>query len=590
MFNMPGEVRKPIGAQSILASERYLELDWRQRYGECAQHDWKTFDFDGRAINAGPRTMQPWISEQAGFFVPLKMRRPSAPLHLGKTIVSTFTSLLFGEGRFPKSMVGGSEKTQDWLEAVVKASSLRTRMVQARNLGGAMGTVVLSWCFRNGKPRVKVHNAKNIVVHEWEDRDELIPAWASEIWRYQKDVWDARDRKYYRRMFWYRRDWTPDYEILFDPIPYESKREPNWEEYVSESNLVRHDDGFCHLVWIQNVPTDEIDGKPDYDGQYDALDAVDMVNSVLVRGIALNLDPTLVLKMDEHILKTVGIKKGSDNAICVGEAGDAQYLELSGSANDAGIKVVELLRKGILENAQCVVPDPNEIAASGTSSVAMKVIYRPTISVASVLREQYGDRGVVRLLDQMQRVAAEKAKTKVPITNDAGEPTGEEAVPIVNLPPKVVSEPVVGEDGQPTGEKTTKLVDQDPGDGGDIVLDWGEWFPMTPQDKQASMTTLSLATGGAQVLSKQTACEEAASIFGRDPAEEWRRANQDHQAAAEQEKMKAGMFGDADAGGKEENQFDKKPGFGGAKPNPFVKKPANPFEKNQDKEDDEEDQ
>jgi hypothetical protein len=582
---MANEYGKPVGVKNIIESERFRELAWRQSYGDCTQHDWKQWDFDGYRTNAGPTQVQPWLSQAqaAPYFVPLKARRPSSPMHLGRTISQTFTSLLFGEGRFPKVMVPGSQSTQDFYEAVVRASSLRTRMIQARTIGGTTGTAVLSWCFRNGKPRVKVHNPKRIWVHEWEDRDELKPAWASEIWRYQRDEWDGAQKKYMRKLYWYRRDWTPTFEVAWKPVPWRpGNQEPDWERYVDEARIIKHDDGFCHLVWIQNIPNDEaIDGYPDYHGQYDAMDAADLINSVLVRGTALNLDPTLVLKMDPQILRAAGLQKGSDHALAVGEEGSAEYLEISGAAAEAGLKVAQHVRKHILECAQCVVPDPEEIAASGTSSVAMKVIYRPTIAVGSVMREQYGERGVVPLLEQMRIVAAAKATVQVPRTDDDGNELDTEPVATLDLPPKITSQPKLDEDGNHTGEQETTETDHDPSEGGECTLDWGEWFPATPQDKQSALTSLSTAAGGKAIVSQQTAAEEAAVLFGRNPAEEWKRLSRDNQQQAEQEKAKMGMFGDGDAGGKVEpeggkpNPFGSKPGVGkpfGGKPNPFAKK------------------
>jgi len=274
-------------------------------------------------------------------------------------------------------------------------------------------------------------------------------------------------------------------------------------------------------VWIQNLPNDEsADGYPDFHGQYDAMDAADLINSVLVRGTALNMDPTLVLKMDPQVLRAAGISKGSDHALAVGEEGDASYLEISGQAAEAGLKIAQHVRRHVLECAQCVVPDPEEVAAFGTSSVAMKVLYRPTIAIGSVLREQYGDRGIVPLLEQMRCVAAQKMTVAVPPTDDDGEETGEPAVPTLDLPPKVTSEPEVDDEGNPTGEHKTSTKDREPGVGGDCTLDWGEWFPPTPQDKQAAMAALSAAAGGKPILSQQTAAEEVAALLGRDPTEE----------------------------------------------------------------------
>jgi hypothetical protein len=583
-----------IGAQSILDSQRFKTLDYRQSYGDSTNHDWKMFDFDGRVINAGPVQQQPFLSEQASHYVPLRIRRPSSPVRLAKIIVDSYTSLLFGEDRFPKPIVAGDQDTQDFKGALIKSSRMRTRLIQARNLGGAMGTVGISWCYRNGQPRVEVHNAKNLWVHKWRDRNLLVPEWVSEVYVYYKDEYNFAERKYYRKFYWYRRDWTPDQELIWKPVPYVQNREPDWEQYVDEAQSVEHNDDICHLVWIQNLPTDDVDGVPDYHGLYESFDAIDMLSSVLVRGTTLNLDPTLVIKVDEALQIMGGsLRKGSDNSLNVGLGGDANYMELSGASVTAGKELFELMRRTILEGAQCVVPDPAEIAAQGTSSVAMKVVYRPMLARGSVLREQYGE-GIERILEQMAAVARVKMKTAVPVTNDAGEPTGEETIATVDLPPRIKSEPALDEDGNPTGEQKTSETPHDPGEGGETILDWGEWFPLTPQDKNQMATTLSLAAGAKAIISVQSATEELAAVLGRDAAEEWKRAASDATKQAEQDKAKLGAFGadDGGPGGKVDAEgklpFGAKPrpgqpGKPGAPPPFGAKKPgAPPFGKTPD--------
>lgn len=582
-FSVPEVARQRIGANSIVDSDRFKQLDYRQSHYMCTSHDWKRYDFDGRVINAGPIQQQPFISEQASYFVPLRMRRPSAPVRLTKTIVDSFTSLLFGEDKFPRIQVAGDADTEDFKNTLARASRLKNKFLQARALGGSTGTVMFSWCYRNGKPCVEVHDAKNCWVLEWEDRDELKPAWVTEIYRYYRDEYDQSKRQYFRKYYWYRRDWTMNEEVIFKPVPYVQNKEPDWVQYVDLAQTVTHGDGFAHVVWIQNIPTDDVDGLPDYHGLYDSCDELDMLNSVLVRGTTLNLDPTLVLKVDPELTRFGAVKKGSDNSLTVGETGSAEYLELGGQSVEAGTKLFQQMRANILEVAQCVIPDPNEIAASGTSSVAMKVIYRPMLAQAAVLRDQYGQ-GIDRLLDQMTNVARERLGQTVDEVDDEGNPTGEKKVEVLALPPRIEEKPTLDGEGNPTGEKESNTIDRHPGEGGETTLDWGDWFPLTPQDKAQISTTLSTAVGAKAFISIQTAAEEAAAMFGRVPADEWKRVSGDAKKQQEQDAAKMDPFAGGIGGGKPPGAppFAKKPPPPGAKPpppNPFAKKPAapNPF-------------
>lgn len=526
--------------RSILGSQRYFELDWKGSFYECGQHDKKMFDFDGRVIPAGgvvAMAAQPLISKEvAAWYVPLKARRPSSPYRLAKVIVSAFTNMVFGEDRFPQVRVDGDADSQDYLQAIVKVTSLPVRMIRARNLGGGTGTVGLSWCFVNGRPRVQVHNAKYLYVHSWEDRESLIPRHVTEVYQYPKDEWDPERKRYARRLYWHRRDWTRSNDILFKPVLVEPGRDPaeKWEPDLDRS--VVHGDGLTHFVWVQNLPSDDIDGLPDYEGLFESFDAIDLLLSVITRGATLNLDPTLVVKTDLAMANTFGLRKGSDNALVVDAqtGGDASYLELAGTSIEAGVKLFEAKRRAILEVAQCVIPDPDEVAAGGTSSVAQKVAYAPMLGKCDVLREQYGT-AIQRLLEAMLAVAMsyEKNKRTVVVYDEEGKPSEEEVK--LDLPARVEKTPILDEEtGAPTGEHDVELKERVPGEGGDIDLEWGSYFMPTPADQQGIVTTLSTAVGGAAFMSPQTASELAMTAFGRDPGEEWTRLQQ--HLAGEQQK------------------------------------------------------
>jgi hypothetical protein len=607
---MPGS----FSAQSLLSSARYKELDRRQSYYDCTQHDDKSYDFDGRVMQiSGPGAMvtQPLLTQEvAPYLVPLRARRPTAPYRLAKVIVGAFTNMVFGSQRFPSIRVEGDQDTQDFATALIKASNLETKMIRARNLGGAVGTVGISWCYdRKGRPRVEVHNGKHLHVHEWEDREELIPRWVSEVYLYPADEWDGQKRKFVRNWYWHRRDWTEDDDVLFVPKKYEVNREPEWEPDPGKS--ITHEDGFCHLNWVQNVPSDQADGLPDYEGLYENFDVLDILLSVISKGAILNLDPTVVLKTDADIFAAT-IQKGSDHTLNVGVDGGAEYLELTGQSLEAGVKLFNEKRRSALEVAQCVVPDPSEIAAQGVSSVALKTIFQPMLGQAEVLRAQYGG-ALKRVLEQMVEVA--QLKTGAPVTLYVKNPeTGEDEPKVVqlyvNLPKKIVREPVMeeapppgappapggppgappGPPGAPpaappppkqatdpaTGKPLQKVsrVDQDPGQGGDVELDWPNYFPPTPMDQSQGVTALTTANGGKAVISQQTSVEQAALLYGIEGGDEWERVQKDGKEDDAKAADQASKFGDMGAGGKPgqpgapKPPGGKPPAFGGSKP-PF---------------------
>lgn len=536
-------------ASAFVESERSRELDRRGQYYACTQHDWKSYDWDSRAMQPGRPYSQPLISaEQAPFYVPLRLRRPSSPYRLARVIVNAFTSLLFGEQRWPSIKVAGDADTQDFAEALVKAASLPVRFIQARNVGGAQGTVGLSWCYHEGNPRVDVHEGKNCHVHTWASRDDLIPSHVSEIYRYPKDEWDPIKKRMMRNWYWFRRDFTEDADIYFVDMPMKQvsgqTQEPEW--VVDQERSFQHDDGVCHFVWVQNQPSSDVDGQPDYDGLYENLDVIDIIHSVLARAAVLNLDPTLVLKMDLDFVNRMGIKKGSDNALTVGKDGDASYLELGGSSIEVGLKLFDAKRRNALEVAQCIVLDPATLAANGSSSVAIRMLYSSMIQRASGMREQYGA-AACRLLEQMVSVAQKRYSESITVVEGEGDEASESpGAFVVNLPPRVVSTPKLDDDEQPTGEEDVKLVERNPGEGTNFELTWGDWFPPTPTDQAAAVTALSTATGAKPVMSQKSAVEQMAKVYNLDPAEENRRLLEEAKGAAA---ANAAMFGDDAAGG-----------------------------------------
>jgi hypothetical protein len=527
-------------AKHLLYGDRYRLLNRRQQFYDCANHNHKEYDFDGRMI--GPRSVgNPLISQSQSsvpYYVPLAQRRPSAPYRLPRIIVNSFTSLLFGEQRFPLMHVDGDEDSEDYTQTLARVGRLPVAMIKARALGGGMGSVGISWAFMRGSPRFEVHNAKNLYFHAWHDRAMLIPKHVSEVTFFSRQVWNGKE--FATVPFWSRRDWTQDSDLIFKPVVYMANKDPYW--ILDEEKSVHHDDGVCHFEWIQNLPTEEIDGTPDYDGLDDQFEAIDILTSVVAKGGALNLDPTLVLNLDPDMVDRMGVRKGSDNALVVGE-GDAKYLELSGQSIQAGLELVRTKRGEILETAQCVIPDPDQVAAQGSSSVARKVAYAPMLSKCDILREQYGS-AIERIMTNMLRVARSvhgKAVTAVdPNTGEEREGT----LTIV-LPPKVEKALPTNEDGSPMLDETGAPIPEQwiriprvPGEGGDISLKWPPYFTPTPDDQTKIVSAMQIATGGKSFMPKQSASEIVAEAYGRDPAHEWARIEEQ---AHQEKKTESGM-------------------------------------------------
>ena len=549
----------------LYESERARLLEFRQTFYSCTQHDWKPFDFSGRMIKPG-RIMgtQPLIGgHMPAYYVPLDQRRPSAPYRLARLIVRAFTALLFGANRFPQ-LRSNDPETQDFAQALAAAQSLATVFTRARNMGGACGTVAVSWQFVNGSPHAQPHSGRRMHVLKWKDFALSEPEYVVQLYQSEQQVFDPKSGKMTKARFWHRRDWTPDADIVFKPALVRGKAQTLWEIDAEQSH--QHGDGYPHIVWIRNRPDDDDesspDGQPDYAELYDQLNSLDIINSVMVKGAAMNLDPTLKLKMDREDIGGAVLKKGSENALVTGKDGDASYMEISGSSLTAGTLLADKQRDQILESAACILVDPDKAAASGMSGTALHMIWAPMVNEADTMRDTYGV-ALVRLLEQQIESARKRLPRKVKgddgketkelayevNVTDAGEEE-EEVEYTLALPPKVVREPKLDEQGQPTGEEDVHEEARSPGKGA-VELSWGEYFPPTPQDRQAGISTLNAAAGGRPVLSQKSAVEQAAALFNLDATEEWLAVAADARQAREAQAAMTPGFGGA-VGGEDE--------------------------------------
>lgn len=534
------QASKDFRATKVVDSIRWKELEHHQRYFECKQHDGKTYDFDGRQVQKSTYGAPLLSASKVPWYVPLKMRRPSVPYRIGKRIISSFTTMTFGESRWPDITVI-DEAGQAFIKALVEEISLPTKMIQARNIGGSVGTVALSWCYYQGQPSVSVHNGKCLYVHEWEDKSNFIPAHVTEIYKYEKDLWDPGKKAIIREWWWHRQDWTTIADVAFVDVKCKTGEEPLWQ--VDTENTVVHNDDFVHFVYIQNLQTIEgVDGVSDCDGVWEQMDSLDILNSVLSRGGILNLDPTLLLRMDPEIVDHAFIRKGSDNALVTGETGDASYMELAGTSITAGLSLMKELRQQILETCECVIPDPDKIAAAGTSAVALKMIYAPMLGKCDILRDNYG-KALRELLRQML-VVAQRLYTGSVQSREIDEADEDVlVVGFVKLPPRVIKEDILDEEGNPTGEESIRMEPQVPGSSEVVTLSWGPYFTTTSTDQTAVATSLVQATGGKAFCSRKTASELFAGVVSRDPVAMWKELEDESNKSDEQQRLLMGDMG-----------------------------------------------
>ena len=474
-------------------TERFRRLNRFEAHYLTTQYLHQPYDWWGLPADAA-ETISPSVQVPNGFTQPAlnllaRQKRPTAPYHLAKAVVDRFTGLLFSETRKPDVEVEGDPDTDDFLHAAMEQMRFWARWREARSVGGSTGSALVTLHLRRGRFVMQCHNPKNVQVL-WKDRRALEPLGVLIIYRYPQEdfVTDPRTGETTARVvdYLYRRIITDQDDTVYKPVKLEPGASLAWDvESEAEHRL-----GQFPGVWVQNKPVvEQEDGDPDCQGAWQSFDTIDRLLSQMNKALLLNLDPTLVLKIDPKELLAMGgtVRKGSDNALNVG-TGDAKYLEMVASGVEAGHKLCDRLKQNVLDVTRCVLVDPEKLSGAAQSAKAMEYIYAPMLEQADELRSQWGDNGIIpmlRLIELMARkfhgVEATQGEQKVILQLD--------------LPKKA--------DGS-----VRKL-----GPGGWIRLKWGSYFSLTETDKQIQIGNIVSAQAGG-IIDEETAVNAVAPIFG----------------------------------------------------------------------------
>lgn len=457
-------------------SPRQAKLNhlWSYFTGNC--YDARKVDWNGQEhlehleheVVARSGFIPPGFTD-SGQSLPIKFRRPTAPYYLARVIVNRFTGLLFSERRHPKISVTDDPETEAWLNAFLKATRFWAKMIAARRYGGAMGSVAIGFKFKNGKPIVEVHDPRWCEV-EFDDPDEGTLERFEKRYMFPKEVRN-QDGDLEQQWFWYRRVITKEHDTVWPCVRVEDGQEPVWRDEKFHRN--EHQLGFVPVVWVKNTESqDEVDGMPDCQGILDQVHAIDTLQSQAFRGTISNLDPTLKIKTDSE---TGEIRKGSDNALVMGQADDASYIEITGAGIKLAMELAEKTREQALEVAQCVL-DTN-FSGPARTEAEVKGNFSAMLEAADEFREQYGEAGIKPFLQLVLKAARRLAVPK-PMPRQDG------TTLLVRQSIKLPGQPTLG----------TKL--------GDVDLVWPPYFEPSVQDAEVVVRTATAAKNGGLIDTK----------------------------------------------------------------------------------------
>ena len=506
---------------------RYQGMATRHAYFDGAQYDDRSFNWDGSYCGMTSAVGDPvFPPDHVPSFTRRKMPMQIKPQ---RRIVSTLTSLVFGEGHFPTARCEDDPKTEDFLAGVVEAGRVDEVMGRGRNLGGVHREVAASWGWVDGLPVFEVHSARWTFVLDWHDFAQKVPRHVVKVWPVEVKTQNEQGLLAIGEG-WMAKEWRAPYE-----------QQPGAERlyrYVPPSKAVGDagrwellDDrpaSRCRVAWMTNDASLEGDsGVADFDGEEGLIDGANMTLSAGVNGCALNADPTLCIDLPAGGNDGGQVKKGGFNTI---NTTDAKYLEISGASVTAALGAVDRLRHYIAEDASVPVHDPEKVKGA-VSGAAMKQQDRPTTLKVAGLRRSYGDAGLVRLLQGILEDARELLDNGGPdvpakdelgrdIVDDDGRPVMTRAEYEFRIPPRVVRKAKKQPDGTMREEVVERVPRDDPGKGTHIVLVWPDLYPDTPEDQLAKLQAIAQGNGGAPVMSTKTGIELASPITKVQDAEQ----------------------------------------------------------------------
>lgn len=488
-------------------TERFRRLDRIEAHWKCCQYGHQEYDWNGMRADEC-ETISPHLSPNGSYSqsmpdLKVRQKRPTAPLHLTRTIVKRFTGLLFSSRRIPTVKVEADEDTEAALEASIKQARFWARMREARNMGGGLGAVLVTVGVREGRFVIEIHNPKH-VTPLWRDRatHRLLGVLIQKIVAVEVQAFDEKGQAAGMETVEYvhRRIITEKEDVHYKPVRVAPAHALVWEEdpYLK----VVHDLGFFPGVWIQNHEnSEEIDGDADAEGTWQMQDTIDRLLAQENKSALQNCDPVVEIGVDaSEVDMTGGLRRMGDTAINVGKGGHANILEASGTGIEAAEKVVDRLKRGVEEQARVVLPDPDKITGSAQSGVAKTIDFEPMLECCDELRDQYGD-GASELLGLFVQIGAKFQGQVVDLPDTVDIATGKplQGRFLLSLPKRRSADGTV-----------TDHVFHWPCE---ISLAWGPYFAPTDDDDSKRIdNAVKAKTGG--IIDRKTAADHVAQVFG----------------------------------------------------------------------------
>jgi len=535
-----------------------------------ATDDARTFATKLAALGDPARTreMQGWraawegidLTNRPSFWdttVPLRERQPLVRAQLARTAGERLTALVFGDRGFPTIALADNdyavtltdserEILTDLLGELVESMALRTEMPATLDEGlkvssacvvvklhdGMLGLEMIAaeWC----TPTIDARGECTCLVVQYKTP-------AAKVGGVQ--TWD-----------WYRREITCDYDRVYDRVPFDEVRAPDWSK-VTYREVPQE---FCPVVWYRSMSAatsraTSIDGEPLMRGLEDEIEALDMSLSMRVRTGYYNGDPKMVrMGVDGDAppapLGALGrlahdgfnfrahdsgpaVKAAPGQIWNLPAGGDAKLLESTGAGATILDGSVTTMRRVITDVMGVLLADPETLGKGDISARALTLMYGPMLNVADRLRSE--------MTEVMRRVLSHALRLLTTATarkRGVYLATWDRALPVLDRCYRAVAsdEGIVRRWFAPR-----------------MTLTWGAYFTPSVAEVREAMTAAKDALGGGAVLSSKQALTFLAPYLGITDVDAAHAALTE-EAAASHESLNATMS--ALAGNRDESQ------------------------------------
>ncbi len=326
----------------------------------------------------------------SGEYIPLRQRRPSVRYGLARLVVEDSVALLFSEGHFPV-FESSNDAICTALAGFVRETKLNTVMVEAA-LRGSVGSVCLHFRVLKGRIFVDVLDT-TYLTPKWDPSEPDALLNVCETYKVSgrsllEQGYDSIDAD---AVYWFRRAWDAEYERWFWPMLVGAAADLREDE----TRTVRHGLGFVPIVWIKNLPGGQgVDGACTFRSAVETSIEIDYQLSQAGRGLKYSSDPTLLIKEPAGLDGTM--VRGAANALVVSEKGDAKLLEIGGTASQAVIDYVRVLRELALESLHGNRAEASRLSTPA-SGRALQLMNQGLLWLADNLRVSYGQFALLSL-------------------------------------------------------------------------------------------------------------------------------------------------------------------------------------------------